>query len=243
VTLTNKSTHRIVETSSGAYGDYTVRDIPPGQYSILVTLPGFTGTEFPNLAILVAQNLRLDARMKPGATSTVVQVTDSAPLMDTQSSTSVTHVTQDELDSLPKGRAFEQLANLAPGINTGEIQGGIQINGASGAENTYLIDGVATQSAIDGRQRQSTVFDNVQEIQVQTAGLDASYSGATGGIISAVTRSGGDQLQGSAWFYYSGNSLTSAPPKRLVLNPLDNRSVSYVQIKPIPTAESNRDSC
>ena len=59
VTLTNKSTHRIVETSSGAYGDYTVRDIPPGQYSILVTLPGFTGTEFPNLAILVAQNLRL----------------------------------------------------------------------------------------------------------------------------------------------------------------------------------------
>src|SRR6185369_3693292 len=109
----------------------------------------------------------------------------------------------------------------APGVNVGEIEGGIQINGASGAENAYLIDGVATQSAIDGRQRQSTVFDDVQEIQVQTAGFDASFSDALGGIISAVTRSGGDHLHGSAWLYYSGDSLNSASPKRLVLDPLD----------------------
>src|SRR5215471_17585123 len=92
VTLTNKSTHRILETATGPYGDYTVRDIPPGQYSILVTLAGFTRIEFPDIAILVAQNLRLDTPLKPGATSTVIQVTDSAPLMDTQSSIVGMHI-------------------------------------------------------------------------------------------------------------------------------------------------------
>src|SRR5262249_36611598 len=117
VTLTNKSTHRDFETTTGSYGDYTVRDIPPGQYSIVVMLSGFTRTEFPDIAILVAQNLRLDTQLKPGAASTVVQVTDSFPMMDTQNSSVVTHIAQDELDSLPKGRTFEQLANLAPGIN------------------------------------------------------------------------------------------------------------------------------
>jgi len=229
VTLTNKSTHRMLEASAGPYGDYTVRDIPPGHYSIMFTLSGFARTEFPDIDILVAQNLRLDARLKPGLPSTIVQVTDSAPLMDTQNSSVVLHIPVDEFDSLPKARTFQQLANLSSGVNTGEIEGGIQINGASGAENAFLIDGVATQSAIDGRSRQNAVFDYVQEIQVQTAGADASYSGALGGVVSAVTRSGGNQFHGNTWVYYTGNSLTSAPPRRLVLNPSDNRTVGTVQ--------------
>jgi len=229
VTLTNKSTHRVTETTTGSYGDYTLRDIPPGQYSILVALSGFARNEFPDIVVLVAQNLRLDTTLKPGPITTVVEISDSAPGMDTENSVVGTHITKEELEFLPKGRNFEQLANFAAGINAGEIEGGIQINGASGAENVYLIDGVATQSAIDGRQRQSAVIDEVQEIQVLTAGLDVSYSGALGGIISAVTRSGGDQLHGSAWFYYSSDALSADLPKRLALNPLDNRTVNYVQ--------------
>jgi Carboxypeptidase regulatory-like domain/TonB-dependent Receptor Plug Domain len=229
VTLTNKATHRITSERTGPYGDYTIREVPAGQYSVAFTLAGFARTEVPDVEILVAQNRRLDVRLKPGAPSTVVVVTDTAPLIDTQNSSVVLHITQDEFDRLPKARTYQQLANLASGVNTGEIGGGIQINGASGAENAYLIDGVATQSAIVGTSRQDAVFDYVQEIQVQTSGVDASYSGALGGVISAVTRSGGNQFHGSTWVYYSADPLSAAPAPRLVLDPNDNRTVGTYQ--------------
>jgi len=229
VTLTNKATHRITRETTGAYGDYTIREVAPGQYSVEFTLPGFTRTEVSNVEILVAQNRRLDVRLKPGAPSTVVLVTDTAPLLDTQNSSMVLHVPQDEFDRLPKARTYQQLANLASGVNTGEIEGGIQINGASGAESAYLIDGVATQSAIVGRSRQDAVFEYVQEIQVQTSGVEASYAGALGGVISAVTRSGGNRFHGNVWLYYSADSLHSSPAPRLVLDPNDNRTVGTFQ--------------
>ena len=141
----------------------------------------------------------------------------------------VFHIPQEEIESLPKARTFQQLANLAPRVNTGDIEGGIQINGASGAENAFIIDGVETQSAIDGKSRQNAVFEYVQEIQIQTAGVEAQYRGALGGVVSAVTRSGGNQLHGSAWLFYTGDSLSSAPQRRLVLDPLDNRTVAFYQ--------------
>jgi hypothetical protein len=229
VTLTNKATHRIITERTGPYGDYTVRDVAPGRYSVEFTLAGFARTEVSDIEILVAQNRRLDVRLKPGAPSTVVLVIDTAPLIDTQDSSMVLHVTQDEFDRLPKARTYQQLANLASGVNTGEIEGGIQINGASGAENAYLIDGVSTQSAIVGTSRQDAVFEYVQEIQVQTSGVEASYSGALGGVVSAVTRSGGNQFHGSTWFYYSADSLNASPAPRLVLDPNDNRTVGTFQ--------------
>jgi hypothetical protein len=240
VTLTNKSTHRTAETITGSYGDYTLRDVAPGQYSMEFVLAGFTRTVIPNIEILAAQNLRMDVKLKPGAASTVVVVTDTAPLLDTQNSSTILHIPQDEMDRLPKARTFQQLANLSSGVSIGEIEGGIQINGASGAENAYLLDGVPTQSPIDGKSRQNEVFEYVQEMQVQTAGVEARYSGALGGVISTVSRSGGNQFHGSGWLYYSGDSLISAPPPRLILNPNDNKTVgtfkdsknSYQSIEP-----------
>jgi len=229
VILINKATLRITFQTTGAYGDYTIRDIEPGLYLVEFNLPGFTRTQVSNVEILVSQNRRLDVRLKPGVSSTVVEVRDTAPLLDTQDSSTVRHIPQDEIERLPKARSFQQLANLAPGVNTGEIEGGIQINGASGAENAYLIDGVATQSAIVGKSRQDAVFDYVQEMQIQTSGVEASYSGALGGVISAVTRSGGNQFHGSAWIYYSTDSLNAGPAPRLVLDPNDNRTVAVIQ--------------
>jgi hypothetical protein len=197
----------------------------------MFTLAGFVPSQFSDVEILVAQNLRLDAKLKTAIPATTVQLdlNEFASRMDTQSSSAIVHIPEDEFNRLPKGRSFQQLAILAPGVQTGEIEGGIQIHGASGAENQYLIDGVATQSAIDGKSRQNAVFDFVQEIQVQTTGVEANYSGALGGVISAVTRSGGNQFHGAVQVYYAGSSLSASPSPRLVLNPSDNRTVSAVQ--------------
>src|SRR5688572_15326953 len=229
VSLINKATGRTTTTTAGSYGNYSVHNLEPGRYSVVFELAGFTRAEVSNIDVLVAQNQKLDVTLKPGALATTVQVTGVAPQVDTQNSSVVFQIPKDQFELLPRSRTFQSLAILAPRVNVGEIEGGIQINGASAAENAFLIDGVATGSPIDGRSRQNAPFEYLQEVQVQTAGVEAAYRGALGGIVATVTRSGGDSFHGNAWFYYSGDSLNAAPAKRLVLDPTDNRTVTYQQ--------------
>ena len=126
-------------------------------------------------------------------------------------------------------------------MNKGEIEGGFQVNGASGAENAYTVDGVVTNSLINGTSRQNTVFEYLQEVQVKTTGIPAEYGGALGGVISAVTKSGGNTFQGEGHYYYIGSGLSAGPVKRLVLDPRDDRTVSYVQDDKQPNHQQ-RDS-
>ena len=229
VTLTNEATNRVFSTTAGAYGNYIFRKVEPGRYTVAFEHPGFSRSAYPRVDILSAQALRLDVTLKPGAVTAAIQVVDSTLLLDLQSSTVVQHIPQEEFDSLPKSRTFQSLAVLAPTIQAGEIEGGLQINGASGAESAFIIDGVSTTSGIDGRSRQNAVFEYLSEVEIKTAGIEAEESGALGGVISAVTKSGGGRFHGSAWVYYSGSGLSAAPVRRLVLNPQDNRTVTYAQ--------------
>ena len=74
----------------------------------------------------------------------MVQVTEAAPLIDTTRTTIANNITAEEFDRLPKGRSFQSLVLTTPSVNAGEIEGGFQVNGASGAENQFNIDGVST---------------------------------------------------------------------------------------------------
>jgi len=229
VTLTNEATNRVFSTSAGAYGNYSFRKVEPGRYTVTFEYPGFSRASVPGVDVLNAQTRRLDIALRPGPVVTTIQVVNSAFLVDVESSTVVQHIPQEEFDRLPKSRSFQSLAVLAPTIQAGDIEGGLQVNGASGAENAFIIDGVATTSAIDGRSRQNAVFEYLSEVEIKTAGFDAAESGALGGVISAVTKSGGGRFHGSAWLYYTGTGLSAAPVRRLVLDPTDNRTVTYVQ--------------
>ena len=94
------------------------------------------------------------------------------------------------------------------------------MNGASGSENQFTVDGVSTNSLLAGHSRQNTVFEYLQEVQVKTVGIPAEYGGALGGVISAVTKSGGNRFTGEGHYYYSGSGLSAGPVKRLVLSPV-----------------------
>ena len=94
-------------------------------------------------------------------------------------------------------------------MNSGELEGGFQVNGASAGENNFTVDGVSVVSLIHGNQRQDAVFEYLQEVQVKTSGLEAEYGGALGGVISAVTKSGGNTFSGSLYEHYSSSWLRS----------------------------------
>lgn len=229
VTVTNKDTNRTVSIHTRGDGSYTLPDIEPGRYSAMFEKTGFTRSEVPEVAVMVGRTTTVDVALKVGTVQEMVEVSGAAPVIDT-SATMISHnVTVEELSSLPKGRDFTGVAVFSPSVNTGQLEGGYQINGASGAENSYYIDGVSTNSMIDGSARQSATFDYIQEVQVKTTGLDAEYGGALGGVVSAVTKSGGNTYHGDLHFYYFGNKISAGPGRRMQIEPTTRDAFQYFQ--------------
>jgi carboxypeptidase family protein len=229
VTATNKTTATARTVVSGPDGSYKILGLDPGRYSVVVELSGFQKAEDTNVMILLGRNVDFSPTLQVGAVTEVVNVTGTTPQIDPKSTTVSHNVAAEEFNLLPKARSFQQMAMTAPSVNTGLIEGGIQVNGASGAENIYTVDGVITNSLINGSSRQNTVFEYLQEVQVKTTGISAEYGGALGGVISAVTKSGGNTLHGEGHYYFDGSPLSSAPVKRLILSPVDQVTVGYYQ--------------
>ena len=234
VTVTNKATGAARSVVTSGDGLYIVPDLDPGRYSVVVELAGFAKAEYADVAITLGKTLKVDAQLKVGDLSEVVQVSGAPQDIDVRSTLVAHNVREEEIDRMPKGRSFQSIALTAPSVNSGEIEGGFQVNGASGAENAFTVDGVVTNSLVDGRSRQNTVFEFLQEVQVKTAGIGAEYGGALGGVISAVTKSGGNTFRGEGHYYFEGSPLGAGPVERLVLDPSDDVTVSYVQDEKMP---------
>jgi len=229
VTVTNRVTGRVTETTTTGSGAYQARNLEPGKYMVRFELKGFSTYEVPEVNLLLGKTLTVDAKMTVGNTEQTIQVTDAAPLIDTTNTTMANNITADEFDRLPKARSFQSLALASTSTNSGEIEGGIQVNGASGAENNFTIDGISTTSLLNGQSRQDAVFEILQEVQVKTGGISAEYGGALGGVVSAVTKSGGNSFHGDIHYYLSGNKISAANRKRLLLSPSNDTTTAYYQ--------------
>ncbi|MBI2187562.1 MAG: TonB-dependent receptor [Acidobacteria bacterium] len=211
-------------------GQYIAPDLNPGRYTVAFELSGFTRVERTDISVLLGRTFVVDAQLRVGQVTETVQVTaERAPLVDLRSTVVGHNVTSEEIDRLPKTRTFQSLALTAPSVNQGEVEGGFQVNGASGAENAFTVDGVVTNSLINGQSRQNTVFEYLQEVQVKTSGISAEYGGALGGVVSAVTKSGGNVFRGETHYFFEGSPLYAAPVKRLVLDPVGDRTAFFVR--------------
>ena len=229
VTLTNRQTGRVTTVMTDGSGRY-VANVDPGFYTVGFELSGFARQERPDVEVLLGRTFTIDATLRVGTLTEAVQVTaENSPLVDTRSTMIAHNVTAEEFDRLPKARSFQSIALTAPSVNSGELEGGFQVNGASGAENAFTVDGVVTNSLVNGQSRQNTVFEYLQEVQVKTTGIPAEFGGALGGVVSAVTRSGGNRFQGEGHYYYEGSSVSAAPVKRLVLDPVTDRTAYYIR--------------
>jgi hypothetical protein len=229
VTATNTQTGGTREFVTDANGQFIAPDLIPGRYTVRFSLTGFAPVERTEVLILLGRAFELNAELRVGGVQETVQVTAETPLVDTRSTLVAHNVTAEEFDRIPKARSFQSVAMTAPSVNSGIIEGGFQVNGASGSENQFTVDGVATNSLLSGHSRQDTVFEYLQEVQVKTVGIPAEFGGALGGVISAVTKSGGNTFRGEGHYYYLGSALSAGPVERLVLSPVDDITVAYVQ--------------
>ena len=235
VVITSNDTGAVRTFVSNGEGRYSAPDLAPGRYTVRFELTGFTTAERTDISVALGRAFELDAQLKVGGVTEAISVTaQAAPLVDARSTLIAHNVAAEEFDRLPKARSFQSIALTAPSVNSGEVEGGFQVNGASGAENVYTVDGISTTSVIYGSSRQNTVFEYLQEVQIKTSGISAEYGGALGGVISAVTKSGGNVFHGEAHYYFEGSSIGSGPVKRLVIDPVDDKTVTYVHDKKSP---------
>jgi hypothetical protein len=230
VNVTNIESGAVRTFVTDGNGQWFANDLNPGRYNVAFELSGFAKVEQSDVTVQLGRTFDINTQLKVGTLTEVVQVTgEASPLVDTRSTLIAHNVSAEEFDRLPKGRSFQSIALTAPSVNSGDIEGGFQVNGASGAENAFTVDGVVTNSLVNGRSRQDTVFEYLQEVQVKTTGITAEYGGALGGVISAVTKSGGNTLRGEGHYFFLGSPLSAGPPKRLNLDPTDERTVRYIQ--------------
>jgi hypothetical protein len=218
VSITAKSTAtgltRTIPT--GPDGSYSFASLFADTYDVTATLAGFKTVEEKSVILNVATTRTLNFTMPVAAASAVVTVTAEAPLVRAEPSIGAV-VSQKELQTLPlNGRQFANLAVLAPGTTLGynddptkpgQLQ--VQLNAGSGRNVNYVIDGGDNTDDTIGGALQNFSLESVQEFHIQTQQYKAEYGRSTGGVLNVVTRTGSNDIHGSAFEYFRDKSLNS----------------------------------
>jgi hypothetical protein len=179
-----------------ARGNFRFSLLPPGDYSLTARLAGFNTAKQQNISVGLNRTVTLDITIS-AAVSETITVTGASPVIDVTSSATGTNVTSQTMASLPIARNFSAVAQVAPGTNTDAT--GTTFYGSTGAENQYIIDGLNTTEVRNGREGKTLNFDFVQEVEIKTGGLPAEYGRMTGGVLNAITKSGGNQFTGAVF--------------------------------------------
>jgi outer membrane receptor protein involved in Fe transport len=188
-----------------AQGRYRFPALPPGTYVVTATLQGFKPAKVEDTVLALGQLMTVNLTLAVGGVSETVQVTGESPLIDTKQAASFTTVTEATIERIPKGRDFASVISTAAGAQNETRQGGIQIDGSSGSENRFIIDGMDTTNLQGGTQGKQMLLDFIQEVQVKSSGYNAEFGGSTGGVVSAITKSGSNSMHGSAGIYNQGS--------------------------------------
>jgi hypothetical protein len=216
LTATNTATGASRTAVTTADGAYRIASLPVGTYSLAAELAGFSTVTTKNVDVQVATDRTINVTLKQGAVKDQITVTAEAPLVATSPSVG-TVVSQRELENLPlNGRQFANLGTLAPGtslsVNSDPTKPGqltIALNGGSGRNVNFLIDGGDNTDDTIGGALQNFNIEAVQEFKIQTMAYKAEYGRSSGGVLSVVTKSGTNELSGSAYEFYRNKSLNS----------------------------------
>jgi len=197
-------------TVSDGSGVYRLTFLPPGTYQLTFKLEGFA-TEKAEVQVALGRDTELNVSIRP-VTAEEITVVATAPTIDTTSTTVGANLTAREIQTLPTGRNYSSVVQVAPGTSTDAnpspaAENTITVYGSSGAENVYYVDGVNTTNLEYGFQGKELNFEFIQEIDVKTGGYEAEHGKATGGVINVITKSGGNELHGDVFGYHDADGL------------------------------------
>jgi len=233
ITVTNLDTGFERRTVSSGTGDYVLPLLPLGRYRLSVQAKGFAPVVRSGIQLMVNQTLTQDVTLSIGQVSQQIEVTASAQLIQSASTELGTVVTREAVNDLPlNGRNFTQLLSLTPGatpISTGQsanlgaddgstvaIPGSRftlpSLNGQQNRTMVFFLDGIFNTDFRTTTYTLLPIIDTVREFKVQTHNDDAQYGQVLGGVINVITKSGTNDLHGSAWEFVRNNVFDARNP-------------------------------
>ena len=224
VTISLKSVEALGQFTgvSDVKGEYRVANLPPATYEVRAEIPGFDVLT-RTIQVRVGATQNLDFTMVIGGIKETVTVVADAPIVDTERAGMAVNVNNTALTSLPisTSRRYTDVWALMPGanVNPAAPESGASINSRYTAENSVNVDGMnATDAYGESTVTVAFAYDAVQDMQAKMIGMDAEDVG-TGGILNVVTKSGGNQLHGSAALFvipqsFNDTNVSGIPANR-----------------------------
>src|SRR6476660_5399388 len=182
--------------TTGARGEYVFKFLPPGAYTITFELAGMR-TVVQTATLELGAAGRSDATIEPSAAAAI---TVTAPLTEVEkTAVHETSYNAETVQALPMGRTIDQIAAFAPAVtNNTPNAGQLKINGGFAYDNVFLVDGADIDDHYFSNPTNALVIEEaVQETQVLTSNISAEYGRFSGGVVNAITKSGGNEFHGS----------------------------------------------
>jgi hypothetical protein len=227
VTATSPSLQGSRSTNTSANGDYIIPFLPTGDYSVTFELTGFA-TVKENVRVAVGVSVPLNATLTVSAATETVNVIGQAQGDFGQGAAVATSFKADLVEKLPLQRTFLSAALLTPGVENTGPNGGVTINGAMSFESLYVVNGVVVNENIRGQALNLFIEDALQETTTTTAAVSAEYGRFQGGVVQAITKSGGNEFSGSYRMTFDNDTWRAISPY-----PNDKRSDSLVKIQEV----------
>jgi hypothetical protein len=214
LTATNTGTGLKVETVTDENGAYTFRNLLPGTYEVTASLTGFREHRESGVAVTAGNPVRVNVTLAVGALTEVVQVTSERTLLQTDKSDLHTELTSQEVTNLPLNqyRNYQALMNLVPGATPVQEQNNVLdtpgrslrtwVNGTQPNSNTTRVDGaVSVNIWLPHHVGYVQPAETIETVNVATNSFDAEYGMAAGAASTVVTKSGTNELRGSAFVF------------------------------------------
>jgi hypothetical protein len=202
---------------SDAEGVYRLSALPVGIYDVTAELQGFTTVSKKGVEVNVAQTQAIDFPLKVAQLAETVNVTGATPLIQTTASSVGAVVDVKRIESIPlNGRQFANLAATVPGVGlsfhtdpTKSTQYAPLVNGGSGRNINYQIDGGDNNDDTVGGQLEAFPLEAIEQFNFQTQRFKAEYGRSNGGVLSVVTKSGTNLWSGSAFEFFRDKSMNA----------------------------------
>ena len=231
VSITVASSNTGVTTTAGfkrtvttdENGFVRIIQVPPGVYIVTAAATsGFAERVIQGVQVTLGRITPVNVDLgvaNANPNEVTINATDVNPI-DATESKQQTSITAETAELLPKGVNFSSVLKVSPATRPEPLGGGFQIDGASGSENTFIIDGQEVTNVRTGTldDNNNLPFQLIQEVQVKSSGFEAEYGGATGGVVNVVTKGGGNTFRGEFGTQFRPGKLQARGRPALFLN-------------------------
>ena len=211
ILVRHTATNETREVVSDESGDYTVANLAPGSYQVIVEKEGFRKLEETGLVLQLDQTVRLELTLQIGSVAETIEVQATVPLLNTESAVKGDVIVSQEMTDIPlDGRDFADLAYLVPGVGQkaqGASGSNFAVNGARTDNTNFVIDGFNDQNPRGGAAQARPPIDAMMEFKMQTTGYSAEYGRLAGGTMNMVLKSGTNRLHGSLFEFVRNDAF------------------------------------